>query len=113
MTINLPNIRGKCKPEIKRHEAAQRGAAETGIRQVRESPVFAVDKGLEVFDDELGIGAGPAASASTVSHMRVLRHALWPGMVDSDDNQRLNLAVLNQLFGKLIEPPFIAREGRG
>lgn len=84
--------------EIKTHEAAKRGAAKTSASTLRHGTVLTINEWFEILDEKATVIARAAAVAGAITHRRVLGYAFHPAVINSDDNEGLYLATLNQFF---------------
>ena len=90
---------GVGEAEVERDEAAERGAAERGVGGVGQGAELAVDAGLQLLDEETAVEVAVAATEARVAGGRVLCHAAEAGVVDADEDDRLDQAGASEAVG--------------
>ena len=70
--------------------------------------IGAIDERLQLFDQHLAVGIGLAAAEAFVLDRRVFIDAMLAGVVDADDDQRLDLAGEGELVRGLAHSPVVA-----
>ena len=96
--------------EIETDQSAERRAADAGVDCVRKGSAIAIDERLQFVDDELSVSSRAAAPAPFVFDVRILGHALHTGVVNADDDERLNFISADEALCRLIQAPLVAKE---
>ena len=103
----------RAKPQVKRHQPAQRTAAHRRMAGVGLRAILAVDPGLQFLDNQTAVSFGQSAVLVAQVHgRRVFVDALRTGMVNAHDDQRLYLARPDQRIGRRFHMPDLARHKR-
>ena len=94
--------------QVERNQAAERRAADAGVFALGADAVLAGDPGHQFFGQQTTVGCGLAAAHLPVAFVRVLGQAAVAGVVDADDDERLNFAGLDGFVGVFAHCPSAA-----
>ena len=75
------------------------------MRGARQGPVGAVDQGFQLVGDQPAVVGGESATEAGIPGRGVLVNAFFAGVVNADDDQRLEEAAGDQLIRGLADPP--------
>ena len=95
--------------EIDGEQAAERRAAETFIGGALGDAIARFDEGLERFDEQAAVFIGFAAAEFAVASGSVFGEALFAGVVDADDDERLDGALGDEGVGGFADAPVVGR----
>src|SRR5205085_6137154 len=97
---------------VHRQQTAERRATQARAGGAGQRLVLAVDQRLDLLDDHPAILIGPAPALALHLGRRVLVDATLARVVDRDDDQRLDLAALDQRLRRLVDVPFLSERCR-
>lgn len=100
--------------EVERDEAAERGAAYAGTVDAGSDAIAPLHERANFFEKKFGVAIGAAATELGRARGRVFTKALFAGVIDADDDERLDAIFVDAVVGSLADMPIHARdEGSG
>ncbi len=85
--------------EVERDETAQGRTAERGVRGVRESAELAIDAGFQLLDEKAAVEVAVTAAEAWVAGGSVLSHATKAGVINPDEDDRLDKTLAGEAVG--------------